>query len=149
MTDKEAEAEDAQRGWEERRRVLTENIGDERILKLLEAWDYSQFSDINLSPAIKQILYDGLQAVYELGTSALVSFRKSGSVQTELVLFNYDLSAAPSGQLQLLTAGMTRRIGEISSATSAKAQGVIAWAPVAGRVREEEIRLGHISPPRN
>lgn len=110
---------------------------DERIAKMMEAWDFGQFADVNLSPAIKAILYDGLQAVQEH------TYGPSNTV------FNYDLSVAPSGQLQLLTAGMTRRIGEISSATSAKAQGVIAWAPVAGRVREEEIRLGHISPPRN
>lgn len=39
---------------------------DERIAKLMEAWDFAQFSEINLSPVIKQILYEGLQAVQEL-----------------------------------------------------------------------------------
>ena len=110
---------------------------DERIAKMMEAWDFAQFSDINLEPHIKQILYDGLQGVQEM------VYGKKTNVE-----FNYDLSEAPSGSLQLLTAGMTRRIGEVTSVATAKEQGVIAWAPVAERVRYDEVRLGHIAHPR-
>lgn len=112
---------------------------DKRIANLMEAWDFAQFSDLkDVSPAAEQVLREGLQAVQEHFYGKLPS-----------VEFNYDLAAAPKGNLQLLTEGMTRRFGEISSVASAQAQGVIAWAPPAERVRAEEIRLGHISPPRH
>lgn len=111
---------------------------DERIAKMMEAWDFGQFSDIKgLPEGMAHVLFDGLKAVQE------------HTYGPRNPVFNYDLAAAPKGTLQLLTEGMTRRIGEVSSVASAKAQGVIAWAPVADRDRSEEIRLGHISPPRN
>lgn len=111
---------------------------DERIAKMMEAWDFGQFADVNLPEGMKAVLYAGLQAVQE-----------QAYLKPAPVLFNYDLAAAPSGNLQLLTEGMTRRMGEISSVGAAKAQGVIGWARHAERDRSEEIRLGHISPPRN
>lgn len=111
---------------------------DERIARLMEAWDFSQFSDIDIPPVVKQILYEGLAGIHEHFYS-----------KPDPTVFVYDLTKAPPGDLQLLTAGMTRRIGEVSSPTSALLQGVIAWAPVARRDTSEEIKLGHISPPRH
>jgi hypothetical protein len=118
-----------------------DGLVDNRIAALMEAWDFAQFSDLaDVSPAMKQVLREGLEAVHD---------HFYGKLKPTSVAFNYDLSIAPSGDLQLLTAGMTRRIGQISSVASAKEQGVIAWARVATRVRSEEIRLGHIAQPRN
>lgn len=65
----------------------------------------------------------------------------------EPIKFNYDLTEAPSGTLQLLTVGGGRLIEPLGSVKRAQDMGIVAWAPVAERDKQEEIRLGLIPPP--
>jgi hypothetical protein len=60
--------------------------------------------------------------------------------------FNYDLTQAPNGTLQLLTQGGARLTESLGSLKRAQDMGIVAWAPTAVRDKDEEIRLG-ITPP--
>lgn len=56
--------------------------------------------------------------------------------------FNYHLEKAPQGNLQLLTLGGGRILGELGSVQRAKDMGIVAWAATAARDKDEEVRIG-------
>lgn len=60
--------------------------------------------------------------------------------------FNYDLTVAPAGTLQLLTRGGARLVEPLGSLKRAQDMGIVAWASVAQRDKGEEIRLGLVPP---
>jgi hypothetical protein len=60
--------------------------------------------------------------------------------------FCYDLEMAPSGTLQLLTRGGARLIEPLGSVKRAQDMGIVAWATVARRDKDEEVRLGLVPP---
>jgi hypothetical protein len=71
---------------------------------------------------------------------------KRGVRATEV--FNYDLEVAPQGTLQLLTKGGARLIGDLGSIRRAQDMDIVAWALVAQRNKEEEVRRGLIPAPK-
>jgi hypothetical protein len=92
-------------------------------------------------------LRDQLDVVQDSNQHLRAVKRELSARLQEPVRFNYDLTKAPAGHLQLLTLGGARLIEPLGSVKRAQEMGIVAWAPAADRNKAEEVKLGLVPPP--